>query len=121
MEFGGAPLRPVGETRFEARSAEKGAPGRQIMAYQALQDGIARVSWVYRRPWEESVEPPRTLSIRAPELAQIADLSDPRPALPVLVLPEPQDVSGTAAGEAAPVSLPAFFRLAQHWKGDRRP
>jgi len=109
VQFGGAPLQPVGATRFEPRSGEIGAPERQVMTYQALEDGPARVSWVYRRPWEEPAGTVRAMSIRAPDLAQIADLSNPRLALPVFGLPERQDVSIAAAGEVDPSLLPASF------------
>jgi len=60
----GARLRQVGKTEFRSSSPGLlGAPGEQVMRFQALKQGTARLGLVYRRPWEEKTAPARSFSV----------------------------------------------------------
>lgn len=57
-------LRQVGEAAFEARSDLIGAPGVETFRFQAAAAGQTSLTLVYRRPWEEGVEPLETFSVQ---------------------------------------------------------
>ncbi|MDD5371387.1 MAG: C1 family peptidase [Anaerolineaceae bacterium] len=64
--------------RIEQRSNLLGGTARQILDITAQADGQARLELIYKRPWE-SDPAARTLTIQSTELAQLTDLTDPRP------------------------------------------
>ncbi len=55
-----------------------GATGQQTLSIQAQATGQASLHLVYRRSWEPAA-PQYRLSLLAPQLASLADLTDPRP------------------------------------------
>ncbi len=57
-------IRQVGEIEFHSESDLLGAPGKQIMRFQAVGPGQTTLKLVYHRPWEKGVEPAKTFSIQ---------------------------------------------------------
>ena len=57
-------LRQVGEAGFEPESEAIGAQGIQTLRFEAVNVGKTALKLVYRRPWEEDVEPLETFSIK---------------------------------------------------------
>jgi len=57
-------LRQVGEAGFEPESEAIGAQGIQTLRFEAVNVGKTTLKLVYRRPWEEDVEPLDTFSIK---------------------------------------------------------
>ena len=53
-----------GETSYEADSDLIGAGGVQTLTFEAVEDGETGVRLVYRRPWEEGVEPIDTFELQ---------------------------------------------------------
>jgi inhibitor of cysteine peptidase len=47
-------LRQVGEPAFTPESEAIGAPGRQILRFEALGEGQTTLELVYHRPWEDT-------------------------------------------------------------------
>lgn len=56
-------LRQVGEVEFTPESDLVGAPGVQILRFEAVSVGQTNLELVYHRPWEEGVEPLETFSL----------------------------------------------------------
>lgn len=56
-------LQQVGEPEYEPESDLLGAPGMQTLRFQAVQPGQMELKLVYRRPWEEGVEPLETFTV----------------------------------------------------------
>lgn len=57
-------LQQVGEAGFEPESEAIGAQGIQTFRFEAVNVGKTALKLVYRRPWEEDVEPLETFSIK---------------------------------------------------------
>lgn len=57
-------LRQVGEPEFQPESEALGAPGVEILRFEAMKAGQAALKLVYRRPWEEGEEPLETFSLQ---------------------------------------------------------
>jgi len=57
-------LRQVGEVEFKPESNLIGAPGVQILHFEAVGTGQTTLKLVYRRPWEKGVKPLKTYSIQ---------------------------------------------------------
>jgi len=55
-------LRQVGETPFTPQSAALGAPGRQFLRFEGLDEGQTTLQLVYHRPWEDA-EPEKVFSV----------------------------------------------------------
>jgi len=54
----------IGEIEFESESGLLGAPGKQILRFEAVAAGQTTFKLVYHRPWENDVKPARTFSIQ---------------------------------------------------------
>lgn len=54
----------MGEAGFEPESEVIGAQGIQTLRFEAVNVGKTALKLVYRRPWEEDVEPLETFSIK---------------------------------------------------------
>ncbi|MGB5932505.1 MAG: C1 family peptidase, partial [Anaerolineae bacterium] len=67
-------LRQVGDIEFEQESNLLGAPGRQAIRFQAVGEGQATLRLVYRRPWEEGVEPAKTFSLQVQAVGPFTDV-----------------------------------------------
>jgi len=57
-------LRLMGEAEFKAESKALGAPGVEILRFQAVNTGQTALELVYHRPWEEGEEPLETFSLQ---------------------------------------------------------
>ncbi len=57
-------LRQAGEPEFKAESDLVGAGGVQVLRFEAVTAGQITLKLVYRRPWEEGVDPLETYSIQ---------------------------------------------------------
>jgi len=57
-------LRQTGEIEFEPGSGLLGAPGNQILRFEAVSGGQTTLKLIYHRPWEKGVEPAGTFSIQ---------------------------------------------------------
>jgi inhibitor of cysteine peptidase len=62
-EIDDAFLRQEGEVEFEAQSDLVGAGGIETFRFKALAAGEGQLELVYRRPWEEGIEPLEVFSI----------------------------------------------------------
>ncbi len=56
-------LRQIGEPEFESQSKLVGAPGVEILRFQAVGAGRTALNLVYRRSWEMNVQPLETYSV----------------------------------------------------------
>jgi inhibitor of cysteine peptidase len=56
-------LRQVGEAEFQPQSDLIGAPGVEILRFEAAATGQTTLDLVYHRPWEKGVEPLETFSV----------------------------------------------------------
>jgi C1A family cysteine protease len=91
---------------LEQSSNLLGGTAHQIMEFTGQADGPARLGLIYKRSWESGTAA-RTLTIQAPDLHQLTDLTDPRPL---------QGRSGLLAAQSQPAaaveaaqSFPAVF------------
>ena len=57
-------LRQVGEAEFKPDSDAIGAGGVQTLHFETVNSGQTTLNLVYRRPWEEDVEPAETFSVQ---------------------------------------------------------
>ena len=57
-------LQQAGETEFKPDSDAIGAGGVQTLRFETVISGQTTLNLVYRRPWEEGVEPAETFSVR---------------------------------------------------------
>jgi len=57
-------LRQVGEVEFKPESDAIGAGGVQTLRFETVSSGQTTLKLVYRRPWEEDVEPSETFSVQ---------------------------------------------------------
>ena len=57
-------LRPVGEVEFTPESDLVGAPGVQVLRFEAVKAGQTALELVYHRPWEKGVEPLEAFSLQ---------------------------------------------------------
>jgi len=55
----------VGKIEFAPESGLLGAPGKQILRFEAVGLGQSTLKLVYHRPWEKGVEPAREFSVQA--------------------------------------------------------
>jgi C1A family cysteine protease/predicted secreted protein len=89
-----------------------GVPQPQQLAFQAVEPGQASLTLVYRRPWEPA-PPGRSVSISAPVLSQLSDLSRPEgvglPGTGSLDLAAAPDENSPSPADQAGTSLPAAF------------
>jgi inhibitor of cysteine peptidase len=57
-------LRQVGEAEFKPDSDAIGSGGVQTLRFETVNSGQTTLDLVYRRPWEEDVEPAETFSVQ---------------------------------------------------------
>jgi len=74
-------IRQVGEIEFHPESDLLGAPGKQILRFQAVGPGQTTLKLVYHRPWEKGVEPAKTFSIKVEAVGPFAGV-DSSPTIP---------------------------------------
>lgn len=92
----------VGESVFQAKSDLLGAPVNQTIYLEGVGEGVASLQFIYRRPWAKDDPPKRRTTIQVPEMAMVADLSNPNP--PLMRSADP--VSSTQEGEVPSLSVP---------------
>lgn len=64
VEANGKILCQTGEIEFEPESELLGAPGKQVLRFEAAGAGQTALKLIYHRPWEKGVEPAGTYSIQ---------------------------------------------------------
>ena len=69
------------ESLFRTKSNLLGAPSTQTIFLEGLEEGETSLEFIYRRPWQRDGHPKRRITIHAPEMAMVADLSNPNPPL----------------------------------------
>ena len=57
-------LRQVGEAEFKPDSDAIGSGGVQTLRFETVDSGQTTLNLIYRRPWEEDVEPAETFSVQ---------------------------------------------------------
>lgn len=53
---------PIGKPRFEPQARQPGAPGQRIFRFEAKQNGMTRLAFIYHRPWENKA-PAKTFAM----------------------------------------------------------
>lgn len=76
-------LHQIGETEFQPGSNAPGAPGMQILRFEAENAGQTPLKLVYHRPFETDMPPLRTFSIQV----IVRPVVTPVPEYPSLVIP----------------------------------
>jgi predicted secreted protein len=71
-------LRQLGESEFQPGSNLLGAPGMQIIRFEAVRAGQTTLRLLYRRPWE-NIDPVRTFSVEVQGVGTFADNPAPLP------------------------------------------
>jgi inhibitor of cysteine peptidase len=64
VDSGGAMLQQVGEAEFQPQSDLMGASGVEVLRFEAITTGQAKIELAYQRPWEKDVAPLETFSIQ---------------------------------------------------------
>lgn len=72
-------LRQTGRIEFEPESHLLGAPGKQILRFEAVAAGQTTLRLVYRRPWEKDVKPARTFSLQVKGVGSFTHVKSPTP------------------------------------------
>lgn len=96
-------VQPAGSPRLlNSRSGEgaEGASQDQVFSFSAAASGEARLEFVYRRPWEAPASLAPALVINAPDLADLADLTNPYELPAPLEIPAP---AGAYVSEPQPL------------------
>jgi inhibitor of cysteine peptidase len=57
-------LQQTGEAEFQPQSDLLGAPGVEILRFEATATGQATLTLVYHRPWEKGIDPLETFSVQ---------------------------------------------------------
>ena len=71
-------LRQIGEIEFQPESSLLGAPGKQVLRFEAVGAGETDLELVYHRPWEKGVAPLDTFSVRVEGVGRFSGLSRSR-------------------------------------------
>jgi len=74
-------IRQAGEIEFRSESNLLGAPAKQIMRFEALEEGQAALELVYRRPWEREMKPAKTFSLQVQAVGPFTGVDIP-PTIP---------------------------------------
>jgi len=101
-------IRQVGEIEFQPESDLLGAPGKQILRFQAVGPGQTALKLVYRRPWEKGVEPAKTFSLQVQAVGPFTgvDSSTTTPTTPEAKSPVG---SGVSVADQPQLGLPSSF------------
>jgi C1A family cysteine protease len=97
----------VGESVFQPKSDLLGASLTQTIYLEGVEEGVASLQFTYSRPWAKNDPPKRRTTIQVPDMAMIADLSNPHP--PLMRSADP--LSSAPDGEIPSLSaqMPASF------------
>jgi C1A family cysteine protease len=103
-------IQAVGEPHYETRGIGIGSPAKESQQFTAVRDGIGSIQWIYRRGWDSGpAGTERSLTIQAPDLAAISDLSNPLAVASTLSLPAAQNVPVPLFQLQAEANMPASF------------
>lgn len=94
-------LLQVGAFEFESEPNRFGAPGTQVLRFVGVSEGRTPLKLVYRRPWEEGVEPLKTYSIQVQSKGAFRGVYNPASA--------PVEESVPSEEQSAPLALPSSF------------
>jgi predicted secreted protein len=72
-------VQPAGVMRMQPSGKGLGGSSRQIIPLEGLTEGETAIRLLYRRPWIASRVPKMQITLRAPEIYLISDLSNPLP------------------------------------------
>lgn len=75
----GAKLQVSGEPVFTPKGMLLGAPMKQTLRFLGTGSGRTTIVLAYRRPWGNSTNPTRSITLSASRLASLTDLSNPNP------------------------------------------
>ena len=129
-EIGGAKetiLRQMGKIEFEPQSgplgapALLGAPGKQILRFEAVAAGQTTLRLVYRRPWEKGAKPAKTFYLQVQGVGPFTQAKSPTPAAeasiesPVLGLRRPELVEGSKDPISVATQPTLGLPLAYNW------
>jgi predicted secreted protein len=67
-------LRQIGETEFQPQSQLLGAPGKQVLRFEAIGAGQTDLELVYHRPWETHIAPLNTFSVQVEGVGRFVGL-----------------------------------------------
>jgi inhibitor of cysteine peptidase len=108
-EIDGKRMRQVGEAEFRPSSSGLlGAPGQQIMRFQALKKGKAKLGLVYRRPWERETSSVKSFSVEIEGQGTFTG----KPLSPAVPIPTPAPEPSTelpASEVQSTAGLPSAF------------
>lgn len=107
----GVKLFGQGDSEFESKGMLLGAPMRQTIRVVGTSTGSATITLLYRRTWEDTFTPSRTIAVSAARLVTIADLSDPTP---VSSAPASLNQAGPRSTLSAPATLPTAWDWRAH-------
>jgi C1A family cysteine protease/predicted secreted protein len=106
-------LRQKGKTEFEPEShlpgapGLLGAPGKQILRFEAVAASRTTLRLVYRRPWEKGVKPARTFLLQVKGVGPFTDVKSPTPT-PIPAVEPSVESPLTVSDQSAP-GLPTYF------------
>jgi C1A family cysteine protease/predicted secreted protein len=104
-------LRQTGKIVFEPESgppgapALLGAPGKQILRFEAVAAGQTTLRLVYRRPWEKGAKPAKTFSLQVQGVGLFTRPKSPTPTPTA----EPPLESPVLPAEQPMLGLPAYY------------
>jgi C1A family cysteine protease len=96
---------------FASKGMLLGAPMRQTIHLVGTGTGRTTLVLLYRRPWENSFTPTRTIALTAARLSMLADLSDPTP---VQTAPASLNHTGTPLPRMTTTALPSTWDWRVH-------
>jgi C1A family cysteine protease/predicted secreted protein len=104
-------LRQTGKTEFKPESgplgapALLGAPGKQILRFEAVAAGQTTLRLVYRRPWEKGAKPAKAFSLQVQGVGLFTQPKSPAPTPTA----EPPLESPVLPAEQPMLGLPAYY------------
>jgi C1A family cysteine protease/predicted secreted protein len=114
-------LRQTGTIEFEPESRLLGAPGKQILRFEAVAAGQADLRLIYRRPWEKGMKPAKSFSLQVQGVGLFTQAKIPTPATentiesPVLSLRRPEPVEGSKDPVSVAAQPTLGLPLAYNW------
>lgn len=95
-------LRQIEAPEFESTSNLLGAPGVEILRFEPIGEGQTTLSLVYRRPWEEDVEPADRFSLQVQAVGPFTHVPNSPTPIPTKTSIEALGPTGALAGDSLP-------------------